>query len=121
MSLSNSNLFCANGWEGLASCSYALCFFKMGRTKKQQQVLRDARERKQESASFKEFAAPSPSIPSEEVVEDDDDVPDLMTDVEEFPDPPQLNQNGKFRGGSERSQRRKKAKKRKPPKWVRQP
>ena len=36
-----------------------------------------------------------------------------MTDVEEFPDPLQLNQNGKVRGGSKRSQERKKAKERK--------
>ena len=96
----------------VAALSYGSLFFKMGRTKKQQQVLREARERKQKSESFKEWAAPSPSTPSEEEVEDDD-VPDLMTDAEEILDPLQLNQNGKVRGDSKRSQERKKAKERK--------
>ena len=85
----------------------------MGRTKKQQQVLLEARKKNKETQSLKEWAVPSPSTSSKEEVEDDDDVPALMTDVEEFPDPLQLNQNGKVRGGSKRSQERKKAKERK--------
>ena len=90
----------------------ALCFSRWEERKSSNRCCAKL-ARGSKSPSLSKWAAPSPSTPSEEEVEDDDGVPDLMTDVEEILDPLQLNQNGKVRGGSKRSQERKKAKERK--------
>ena len=86
----------------------ALCFSRWEERKSSNRCCAKL-ARGSKSPSLSKWAAPSPSTPSEEEVEDDD-VPDLMTDAEEILDPLQLNQNGKVRGDSKRSQERKKAK-----------